>query len=186
MAGFPEGGESGFVRLFALSAEGLRMGAWWQPLTYAVLHGSWAHLLANVFGLAVTGACLEHVLGARRLMGVVAVGAAFGAVGFLASLALDARLSGGASCVGASACLAACLGAVTGLAPRARVTLWVTVLPVPIRAWWLMPLFVAYAVTEAWAWPQVTAYGAHVGGWLAGVVYGAVAARALRPAPPCA
>ena len=124
MAGFPEGGESGFVRLFALSAEGLRMGAWWQPLTYAVLHGSWAHLLANVFGLAVTGACLEHVLGARRLMGVVAVGAAFGAVGFLASLALDARLSGGASCVGASACLAACLGAVTGLAPRARVTLF--------------------------------------------------------------
>ena len=158
--------------LFALSPGAVAQGAVWQGVTYALLHGSWAHLLVNLAGLAVTGSALERVLGARRMVALFTLGAAAGAGGFLASLSVDARLPAGMDCVGASAVLAACIGAVTTLAWRERVVLWVAVLPVRLRAGWLLPLFLAFSVCEAVYWPLFTAYGAHVGGWLAGVLLG--------------
>ena len=54
--------------LFALSPGAVAQGAVWQGVTYALLHGSWAHLLVNLAGLAVTGSALERVLGARRMV----------------------------------------------------------------------------------------------------------------------
>ena len=68
-----------FRETWALQAWTLHAGAVWQPLTYAFVHGGWAHLLANLFGLALTGAALEAVLGARRLVWLFALGAAAGA-----------------------------------------------------------------------------------------------------------
>lgn len=165
-----------FRETWALQAWALHAGAVWQPLTYAFVHGGWAHLLANLFGLALTGAALEAVLGARRLVRLFALGAAAGACGFLLTVLLDPRLPAAMACVGASACVAACLGAATTLAPRARVTLWVVAIPVPMRAIWLLPLFALFLVAEAWLWPGVTAYGAHLGGWLAGLLFGLCAA----------
>lgn len=170
------GADRALGALFGLRAEAVRAGALWQPFSYAFLHGGWAHLAANLFGLWVTGSALEAVLGARRMVGLFALGAAAGACGFLGSLALDPRLSGGLACVGASAMVAACFGAATALAPRERVVLWVAVLPIPLRAFWLAPVFLLFTVCEAWWWPQVTAYGAHLGGWLAGLAFGRAAA----------
>lgn len=158
--------------LFGLDAAAVRRGALWQPLTYAFLHGSWGHLIANLFGLGVTGGALAGVVGARRFLWLSVFGAAAGAVVFLLSAAFDPRLPVGTICVGASAVVAACIGAVTSLAPRCRVTLWVTVFPIPLRAGWLFPLFVLFSLCEAWFWPTTTAYGAHLGGWVAGVLFG--------------
>ena len=77
-----------FRETWALQAWTLHAGAVWQPLTYAFVHGGWAHLLANLFGLALTGAALEAVLGARRLVWLFALGAAAGACGFLLTVLL--------------------------------------------------------------------------------------------------
>ena len=40
----------------------------WQVLSYAFLHGSFSHLLFNMFGLWMFGAELERVWGPRRLL----------------------------------------------------------------------------------------------------------------------
>ena len=157
--------------IFGLDPAFLRAGALWQPFSYAFLHGSFLHLVLNVFALLITGIALEGVIGSRRFIRLFFWGAVAGAVGFLMSLWLDPRLPSGAICVGASGAIAACIGCVSFLAPRARATLWLTIIPVPIRAWWAIPVAVAVMACEAWFLPFSTAYGAHVGGWLAGAVY---------------
>lgn len=170
--------------LFGLDATAVRRGALWQPLTYAFLHGSWAHLAANLFGLGLTGYALTNAVGARRFLWLFVLGAAAGAIGFLLSAAFDPRLPAGTVCVGASAAVAACIGAATSLAPRRRVTLWVTVFPIPLRAGWLFPLFLIFFLCEAWLWPTATAYGAHFGGWVAGLLFGLLCRHAETNALP--
>lgn len=156
---------------FGLDPAFLRAGALWQPFSYAFLHGSCLHLLLNVFALLITGIALEGVIGSRRFIRLFFWGAVAGAVGFLTSLYFDPRLPAGSLCVGASGAIAACIGCVSFLAPRARATLWLIIIPVPIRAWWAIPMAVAVMACEAWFLPFSTAYGAHLGGWLAGAVY---------------
>lgn len=41
-------------------------GAYWQPVTYAFLHGSFVHLALNLFTLVFFGAAVERILGTRR------------------------------------------------------------------------------------------------------------------------
>lgn len=166
--------------VFGLDAAALADGAWWQPITYAFLHGSWIHLVANLFGLWLTGGTLTACVGTRRFLWLFALGAVGGAVGFLLSAAFDSRIPIGTVCVGASAVVAACIGAVTTLAPRGRVTLWLAVLPVPLRAGWLLPLFLVLFLYEAWAWPAHTAYGAHFGGWAVGLLCGLAWRKGMR------
>lgn len=45
----------------------------WQPLTYALLHGSTSHLLFNLLGLWMFGAELEQLWGRKRFMQFLAV-----------------------------------------------------------------------------------------------------------------
>ena len=144
-------------------------GAWWQPLTYGFLHGSWGHLAANLAGLTVTGLALSKALGGLRFWALALQGMAWGAVGFALSLACDARLGTVTVCMGASSALAATLGAASVLAFRKRVVAWVAFVPVRLRAAWLVPLFLVWCAVEAWGFPRETAYGAHLGGFLAGM-----------------
>ncbi len=167
--------------LFGLDAAAVRLGAWWQPFTYAFLHGSWAHVAANLFGLWLTGGSLTAAVGARRFLWLFALGVTGGAVGFLLSAALNPRIPAGTVCVGASAAVAACIGAATTLAPRCRVTFWVALLPIPLRAGWLLPLFLVFSLCEAWWWPAATAYGAHLGGWAVGLACGVAWRRRVAP-----
>ncbi len=155
----------------ALQAQTLREGALWQPLTYALVHGSPWHLTANLFGLLLTGRALEAVWGRGRMVRFMLLGAVAGAIGFLVSVWLDPRLSGGMVCVGASAVVTACIGAATALAPRERVVLWVICVPIPLRALWLLPVMLLFFLAEAIFFAQTTAYGAHLGGYLAGLLY---------------
>lgn len=176
MLSHPAGGGA-FRALFSLTAEGVRDGAFWQPVTYVFLHGSWLHLAANAFGLAVTGTALERLLGTAAFFRLALLTALAGALGFLLSLAFDPRLSVRMGCVGASAVLAGCLGAAATLSPRCRLTLWLLVVPIPVRAWQLVPLLLLLIAAEALWWPQTTAYGAHLGGFLAGMGWGFLAGR---------
>ena len=160
--------------LFALRPESVGLGAVWQALTYALFHGTGVHLLINVVGLAITGATLERLLGGWRTLTLFALGAVAGACGFLGSLLLDPRLPTLSVCVGASAILTACIGAATTLAWREKVTLWVAVFPIRLRADWLLPLFLLFSLCEILFWPTVTAYGAHLGGWIIGLLLGII------------
>jgi len=138
-------------------------------LTYGFLHGSWGHLAANLAGLTVTGLALSKALGGLRFWALALQGMAWGAVGFALSLACDARLGTVTVCMGASSVLAAMLGASAALAFRSRVVVWVAFVPVRLRAAWLAPILLAWCLAEAWFFPRTAAYGAHLGGGLAGV-----------------
>lgn len=167
----------------AVQTEPLRAGALWQPLTYALCHGPWWHLAVNLAVLALTGGTLERAVGSRRMLALVLLAIPAGAVGFLLSLLTDPRLAAGTVCLGASALSAACFGAIPMLAPRARVTLWLLVVPVPFRAGWLLPLAGVLLCAEMVYAPALTAYGAHLGGWLLGVGFGFWAAATPSPFP---
>lgn len=167
---------------FGLNANFLAQGALWQPFTYAFLQGSVAHLVANLLGLWITGSALEPLLGGRRVGWLFVLGSLAGACGFLASLMFDPRLSAAQTCIGASASVAAFLGCATLLSPKAKLVLWIIFLPISLRAWMLLPIFILFSVAELLLWPNFTAYGAHLGGWLMGLLCAVAWRRCVEPA----
>ena len=52
----------------ALSLEGLRLGAWWQCLSFQFLHGGWIHLAMNLLLLHSLGPVMETTLGRGRFL----------------------------------------------------------------------------------------------------------------------
>jgi membrane associated rhomboid family serine protease len=153
-----------------LTASHLQAGELWRAATYALLHGSWWHLVANLFGLWITGRTLEARIGWRKTAMLLLLGATAGAAGFMGSLLLDPRLSPHTTCIGASAILTACIGALSTYAPKADITLLIAVFPLRVRAFWLIPLMLCIFTLEC-LYPHFgTAYGAHFGGWLAGLL----------------
>lgn len=81
---------------------------WWTLLTYALMHGSWAHVGFNCLWLAVFGAPVARRFGAPRFLLLLALAAIAGAlVQFLAAMASFVPV------VGASAAIAGAMGAAT-------------------------------------------------------------------------
>ena len=160
------------LRAFPLQSVALQAKEIWRIFSYVLLHGSWWHLGFNLLGLWITGITLERLLGWRKMTLLLLCGAAAGALGFLASLLLDPRLSPQLTCIGASALLTTCLGVATTLAPKETLTLWLIVFPLRIKALYLAPLLFLIFCAEA-SFPNLgTAYGAHLGGWLIGMLIG--------------
>lgn len=73
----------------------------WTALTYAVLHGSWLHVVLNSVWLAAFGSPVARRCGAGRFFALAAVSAAGGAVLHLAAHPLSAAPLIGASAAGA-------------------------------------------------------------------------------------
>jgi membrane associated rhomboid family serine protease len=147
-------------------------------LTAMFLHGTWLHLLGNMWFLWLFGDNLEDRLGRLRFSGFYL---STGVVGALAQcLMMPDSL---APMIGASGAVAGVLGGYVLSFPRARVTtfvaipfLWhVAALPawIFLGLWFLGQFFLGAGSGIAWM--------AHVGGFLAGV--GLVRIFAPRPRP---
>lgn len=160
-----------------VNSHAVAAGEVWRLVTYAVVHGAWLHLAVNVVGIWVTGRWLEQQLGSRTVAAAGLLGIAGGALGFLVSLAVDPRLGAGMRCVGASGVLSALIGFAAGHWPRERLRVYLLGLPLTVRGLWLGALFVGLVAVEATLWPQWTAYGAHLGAGMMGVLLGAVRAQ---------
>lgn len=159
--------------------------AGWTLLTSMFVHGGWLHLFGNLLYLWVFGDNVENRLGHLRfLLFYVAAGLAAAAAQVLAEP--GARLP----MVGASGAVSGVLGAYLVLWPHARVLVFVPVLPflLPrIRAGWLLGLWFAMQLAGAALTPSEVggiAFWAHVGGFLAGLLVGAVMVRRRGPAGP--
>lgn len=174
---FPIGAEDFFIAdllqtTFPLRVDTLHEGHLWTVLSYALVHGNWWHLLFNLFGLWITGRTLEQILGWKRISALFLLGCLAGAVGFLISLILDPRLAPSTTCIGASAILTASIGTITTTFAQQPVTLWIGFIPIRLKAILLLPLLLICFIIEC-ALPSLgTAYGAHLGGWLAGLFFG--------------
>lgn len=79
----PGAGKMGLAQqTYGLSLEAFVSGAIWQPLTYALIHANWFHLLANLACILLLGPKLEHIISKRTfwvvaLFSVIAGGALF-------------------------------------------------------------------------------------------------------------
>lgn len=153
-------------------------------LTSMFLHGGILHLAGNLLYLWVFGNNVEDRLGhGRFLLFYLAAG--------LAAAALHIALEPGARLpmVGASGAISGVLGAYLVLWPHARVTIFVPMLLffLPrVRAGWLLGFWFVMQLLGVVAAPSDVggvAFGAHVGGFVAGLAVGFVARRLPRPGP---
>jgi len=137
----------------------------WQLVSYAFLHGGYAHLFFNMFALYMFGPDIERLLGARRFLTYYIVCVLGAAVAQLAVL----RMVGNppVPTVGASGGIFGILLAFGLAFPRRRLMLIFP--PIPMPAW----LFVAlYGLLELYlgvsGHDSGVAHFAHLGGMVGG------------------
>lgn len=142
--------------------------------TSMFLHGSWLHLLGNMWFLYLFGNNIEDSMGHARF-------AAFYALCGIAAALLQVALDPAAAVpmVGASGAISGVMGAYLVLYPRVRVyTLvplgfFVTSLALPawvMLIYWLVLQLLGGVTLVAGAKGGGVAFGAHVGGFIAGAV----------------
>jgi membrane associated rhomboid family serine protease len=149
-------------------------------LTSMFLHGSWLHILGNMWFLWIFGDNVEEAMGRfRYLVFYLLCGVAAAMAQILATPASTEPM------VGASGAIAGVLGGYALLYPRARVKcLWIFIIfitTIRVPAWlllglWFLSQFVIPGPGVAWM--------AHVGGFVAGLLLVKLFAR--PPAPPAA
>ncbi len=156
---------------FALSVGGLRHGYAWQLLTYQFMHGGWLHLLLNCWAIYVFGREVEEALGRN---GFLTLYFSSGVIGGLFQ-ALAGMLLGGAFAapvVGASAGAFGLVAAFATLYPeRPLMLLLFFIIPVNMRAKFLLLFSALLAVFGLVFQMDNIAHAAHLGGMLAGIVF---------------
>jgi rhomboid family protein len=156
--------------------------------TAMFLHGSWSHILGNMWFLFVFGKSVEDAFGHRRyLLMYVAGGFAAAALQTITTLAAGSAADAQVPTLGASGAIAAVLGAYWVLYPDARILTLVFIFFVKVKAWIFLGLWFVYQLVAAnmglFAAGNEdggTAFFAHVGGFVFGVVAATVLARAGR------
>lgn len=140
---------------------------WYAPLTSMFLHGSWFHLLGNMWFLHVFGNNVEDVMGRGRFLGfylLAGLGAAAAQVAQSPSSAIPM--------VGASGAIGGVMGAYVALYPRARIHTFVFLFFLELPAivmlgyWFLLQLAGSAVANDGGG----VAFWAHVGGFLGGLL----------------
>ncbi|MBI1722990.1 MAG: rhomboid family intramembrane serine protease [Gemmatimonadetes bacterium] len=138
----------------------------WGLFTYALLHGSFLHLLANSIGLFMFGPPVEGRFGSRafiRLWLLSVLG------GSLLSLAL-LPLAGDGLIIGASGGLYGVMLAFVLEWPDAPVLIFP--FPIPVKAKWLVVFFALFSLWAGFTGARDgTAHFAHLGGFAAAFLY---------------
>ncbi|MBM4182757.1 MAG: rhomboid family intramembrane serine protease [Gemmatimonadetes bacterium] len=147
-------------------------GLTWQALFSSMfLHGSWMHLIGNMWFLWIFGNNVEDSMGHLRFLLFYVL------TGLVAALAHVLTAPGSAiPMVGASGAISAIMGAYLLLYPRAVVhtlfffVIFIRVIPLP--AWVMLCYWIAIQIGSSVLTPTEgggVAYAAHVGGFVAGL-----------------
>ena len=163
----------------ALSCDGLRQGYIWQLITFQFLHGGLLHLLVNCWVIYAFGRELEATLGVKKFLTLYfACGVFGGLVQALAGGLAEAyghsfwALRFAAPTVGASAGALGLVAAFAMLYPERLLTLLLFfIIPVSMRAKFLLLFSAALAVFGILYPVSNMADAAHLGGMLMGVFY---------------
>jgi membrane associated rhomboid family serine protease len=161
-------------------------------LTSMFLHGSWLHLIANMWFLWLFGNNIEDSMGHGRFLGFYLL------TGILAAAAhIYSGPDSHVPMVGASGAISGVMGGYLLLYPGVRIqTLFIFIVIlriIPVPAWFVLVLWFALQLLAGYRDPMATggvAVWAHVGGFVAGVLFvkvfedrALVARRRARPAP---
>jgi len=142
-------------------------------LTSMFLHGDLIHLLGNLWFLLLFGRNVEHALGHALYLAFYLF---CGFVAGIAQVMVDPNSI--IPCLGASGAISGVMGAYVAIYPLNRIKIWMGlvlgVVQVPalvvVGIWFLMQWLSAWIVMDAGI-STGTAYMAHVGGFLGGVVF---------------
>ena len=140
----------------------------WQLLTSGFLHGSFAHIALNMYGLFMFGSMVERAMGARRFALLYFASVLTGSLVQLlvVTMALD---QGVAPTIGASGGVFGVMLAFAALFPHSRVMLVFP--PIPMKAWVLVAGFAAIELMAGvFGTNQGVAHFAHLGGMLGAII----------------
>jgi membrane associated rhomboid family serine protease len=141
--------------------------------TSMFLHGSWMHVIGNMWFLYIFGDNVEDYLGHFKYLVFYLVA---GILAMAAQVATDPASR--VPTLGASGAIAGVLGAYFILYPRARVLTWFFVFIIYVPAWIILGYWFAFQFLSGAATSLVyegrsvggVAFWAHVGGFIAGAV----------------
>jgi membrane associated rhomboid family serine protease len=153
--------------------------------TSMFMHGSWSHILGNMWFLAIFGKNVEDAFGhLRYLLLYLAGGFAATALQTIMTLMAGSAADAQVPMLGASGAIAAVLGAYWVLYPDAKILTLVFVFFVKVRAWVFLGLWFLYQLVAAnmglfaaGSEDGGTAFFAHVGGFVLGVIAATMLAR---------
>jgi membrane associated rhomboid family serine protease len=156
-------------------------------LSSMFMHGGWMHLGGNMLYLWIFGDNVEHRFGSVRFL------VFYLASGLLASvtqifLGPDSIIPN----LGASGAISGILGAYLVLFPRNKVNVifFFRMISVPaivvLGMWIALQLFQGYGTMQNAGESGGVAYGAHIGGFVAGVVFGLLARMTMSGEPETA
>jgi membrane associated rhomboid family serine protease len=178
-----------FIRTFGMVPAELSLlrPSTWLPLVSSMfLHGSWIHLITNVWTLFIFGDNVEDRMGSVRYLFFYFFS---GVIATLTHAFLSSNIY--APTIGASGAIAAVLGAYFLLYPRARILTFVPIFIIP----WLIEI-PAFIYLGIWFFSQLSqgflalggaagfsgiAWWAHIGGFVIGWL---LARRYSRPSEP--
>ncbi|KUK49854.1 MAG: Rhomboid family protein [Parcubacteria bacterium 33_209] len=148
------------VNFFGFSLENIWNGMLFTLITSLFLHGSFLHLLINMWFLWVFGINIEMRLGTFRFLLFYLLCGVAGSILF--TLSTDAIV------IGASSSIAGLLGGYLVLFPRNKIKALLPPVYLPaviyIFIWFLLQIFSVSQMEIS------TAYLAHVGGFIAGII----------------
>ncbi len=156
--------------------------------TAMFMHGSWSHILGNMWFLVIFGKNVEDAFGRLRYLGFYIAGGFAAnllqtAITLIAGSAAEARVP----MLGASGAIAAVLGAYFVLYPGSKILTLILVFPVRIPAWVFLGGWFLYQLVEAnfglfsaHANGGGTAFFAHVGGFIFGFAVATAYTKAER------
>ncbi len=133
-------------------------------VTYMFLHGDFGHLFGNMIFLWVFGDDIEETLGRARFLGFYLLCGIVGALVFVASDP-QARVT----LIGASGAISGLVIAYAMLRPCAKITILLSIIPLRIRAYWVVGAFVLLQFINLRSTSaSEIAYWCHIGGMAAG------------------
>ena len=162
--------------------------------TAMFMHGSWEHILGNMWFLAIFGKNVEDAFGRLGYLALYVAGG-FAATALQTAMTLIEGTAADAMVplLGASGAIAAVLGAYWILYPKAKILTLVVVFPVRIPAWVFLGGWFLYQLIEghmglvtATEGEGGTAFFAHVGGFIFGVAVALMLLRSRRREDPLA
>lgn len=153
-------------------------------LSSMFMHGDWVHLGGNMLYLWIFGDNVEHRFGHWKFLGFYLASGICASL-FQIFLAPDSMIP----TLGASGAISGILGAYLVLFPRNKVMAIVLIRIMEIPAvvvlgmWIAMQIFLGAGTIGSTGTEGGIAYGAHIGGFLAGVVSGGMARMMMREEP---
>lgn len=151
----------------------LTSGHWWQLVTAMFLHFGWLHVASNLWALYQLGGVFEMLFGSRRFLLTY-----FGS-GLFASLASALTISDNTLSAGASGAVFGIMGALliaVRRSARYRGQPWTRGLTQQLVFWALLNIAIGFSV-------QGIDNAAHLGGFVAGLIFG-IPAHRVAPLPP--